>query len=333
MGLVIESAEGRAVGGKLSRCGRRTLKSSGPHSFWRAKAHGVVVWAGLICLLFAAVPTTAQEAPTTVDEVSIVAVDPKSEKAISEFVSTTSVKSGTGQMGRWDKEICVSIENLRPDAADMIRELIASNAREVGLLMGAPNCKPNIFILATDNAEMLLTAMFKKNSRAFLDDEWTIREGQGKLMEFIASDRPVRWWYVVKRVTRKGQPYRVGAAIEGRGRIGSTVRADFSHVVVVLDVSRIGKINFPALAGYVAMVSLVQTSPDAEFAGVPTILRLFSDRDAGLLPAEGMTDWDRAFLKALYKAPRDAKRITIQERDISRAMQEALAETECDAKQ
>lgn len=333
MSLVIEAVRARAAGGTLWRYSRQTLKRAAPQSLWRSTAPGVGAWAGLICLLLAAAPTTAQEAPTTVDEVSIIAVDPKSEKAISEFVSTTSVKSGTGQMGRWDKEICVSIENLRPDAADMIRELIASNAREVGLLMGAPNCNPNIFILATDNAEMLLTATFKKNSRAFLDDEWTIREGKGKLKEFIASDRPVRWWYVVKRVTHKGKPYRVGTVIEGRGRIGSTVRADFSHVVIVLDVSRIRQINFPALAGYVAMVSLVQTSPDAEFAGVPTILRLFSDRDAGLLPAEGMTDWDRAFLKALYKAPRDAKRITIQERDISRAMQEALAETERDAKQ
>lgn len=288
-------------------------------------------WTALACLLLVAWPVAAQQAPTTVDEVSIVATDPRSEEAISEFVSTTSVKSGTGQMGRWDKEVCVSVSGLKPEYADFILERIATNAAQVGLTTGLPGCTPNLIVLATDNAEELLKASAKKNSRAFLDDEWTIREGRGKLEEFITSDRPVRWWFVVARVTRDGKPYRVGSTIElnnGSTYIRSPVRADFHHVFVILDVSRIRTIRFAALADYIAMVSLAQTSPDAEFAGVPTILRLFADREAGLEPAEGMTDWDRAFLKALYAAPRSAKRITIQERDITRAMREALADKE-----
>jgi hypothetical protein len=259
--------------------------------------------------------------------VTIVGTDPTSKKAVTEFVETTSVKTGTGQMGRWDKEVCLSVSGLKSEYASFILERIAVTAGEVGLATGKPGCTPNLIVVATDNAEKLLTESVKKNQRAFLDDQWTIREGRGKLKEFIASNRPVRWWFVVARVTRDGTPYEVGGAVEIRGSsmIGSTVRADFHHVFVILDVSRIRTVRFAALADYIAMVSLAQTSPDAEFAGVPTILRLFSDREAGLTPAEGMTDWDRAFLKGLYSAPRSAKRMSIQERDISRAIQDALA--------
>lgn len=283
---------------------------------------------GSLLLLLA--PAAAQEPSTTVDEVEIIATDPKSEKAISGFVSTTSVKSGTGQMGRWDKEVCLSVTGLKPEYADFIAERISTEARQVGLVIGAPGCKPDLIVIATDNAEQLLALSVKANQRAFLDDQWTIQEGRGKLNELIASDSPVRWWFVAKRVLSDGSAYEQGALVQSMdwGKTGASVRADFDHVFVILDVSRIRTVRFAALADYIAMVSLAQTSPEAEFAGVPTILRLFADREAGLEPAVGMTDWDRAFLKALYEAPRNAKRITIQERDITRAMRDALASKE-----
>lgn len=283
--------------------------------------------AGLASALVAAQPATARQEPTTVEGITVSGEKPQTqEQKIKTFVAAASVKTGTGQLGRWDKEICVVVENVRADAAAVLKDRIAATAQEVGLTVGDAGCKPNIMILATDDAQALLTASVKKNKRAFLDDEWTLRVREEDLDEFIASDQPVRCWFVVKRVTRDGKPYRVGTVIEGRGRIGSTVRADFNHVFIILDVSRIGKVKFPALADYVAMVSLAQISPDAEFPDVPTVLRLFEREGAERAEAEGMTAWDHALLKALYSAPRDAKRMSIQEFRIRRSMEEALGE-------
>lgn len=279
--------------------------------------------------LIVSTPAAAQQPPTTVDEVSITGEKRQTtEEKIETFVETTSVKTGTGQLGRWDKEICVSIENLRPDAALIIKERIETVARDVGLVAGAPECKPNIVIIATDNAQALLSASVKKNRRAFLDGSGTLRVGQDELDRFIASNQPIRWWFVVKRVMWDGQSYEEGQIVDvhGKGRIGSTVRADFNHAFIVLDVSRIGTVKFPALADYIAMVSLAQISPDAELPDVPSVLRLFEDEGANSGEIDGMTSWDRALLKALYTSPRNAKRLKIQQDDMARAMQEALAE-------
>ena len=292
----------------------------------RSSRAGHTLAASVGALLLAVQPVIAQEQPTTVDEVVVTTETPEAKREIiTSFVRATSVRTGTGQMGRWDKGICPVVEGLKSEYADFVLARISATAAEVGLEVGLPGCKPNLIVIATDNAEALLTQSVKKNRRAFLGDEWTIRLGSDKLKAFIEADQPVRWWFVVKRVTRDGTPYEEGSIIEGTGKIKSAVRADFSHVFVVLDVSRIRKVHYPALADYVAMVSLAQTSPNADLPNVPTILRLFSDRDAGLAPAEGLTDWDHAFLKALYAAKRDAKRMSVQEWEMSRSMEEALA--------
>lgn len=284
--------------------------------------------AGLGALLLAVQPAAAQDPPPTVEELIVPGMRPESRREIvARFVSAASVETGTGQVGRWDKDICLSVDGLQPQYADAIQHRIATEAAALGLVVGKQGCKPNIVVVATDNAQTLLKYAVEKNQRAFLDDEWALRVGKGELQKFIASDQPVRWWFVVKRVTRDGQPYEVRKATEvrGSGKIRSTVRADFSHAFIVLDVTRIRTVRFSALADYIAMVSLAQTDPDAQLPNVPTILRLFRDRDEGLTPAESLTDWDRAFLKALYAARRDAKRVSIQEREMTRSMEEALA--------
>ena len=51
-------------------------------------------------------------------------------------------------------------------------------------------------------------------------------------------------------------------------------------------------------ADYVAMVGLAQLKPSDSLADAPTILKLFNGSPQAA-PA-GMTDWDRAYLKALY---------------------------------
>lgn len=279
-------------------------------------------FAGLMALtamLFCAQPTLAQEDSTTVDELTISGQKPQTrEEKIDKFVETATVKTPTGQIGRWDKEICVSIDNIKPEYADAIQGRITSMALELGLTTGPPGCKPNIFILGTIDGNAATKQLIKDHKKFFRDDEWTISVGQDKLEKFASSNLPVRSWFVVKRVTRDGKPYRVGSTIEGRGRIGSTVRADFSHAFLVVDVSRIEVSLVPLLPDYVAMVALSQINLEAELPEVPTVLNIFTENAER---PSGLTDWDHGYLRGLYSAKRDAKRAAVQKYQISNTME------------
>lgn len=285
-------------------------------------------FAGLaaLAILLVAQPTAAQqESATTVDEVTITAARQTQEEKIEAFVETTTVKSPTGQLGRWDREICPTVINVVPKAADMIYGRIAEVAADVGLTIGPPGCKPNIFIVGTGDSKELLERLVEINKKLFLDDQWAIRVSRSKLQEFINAEYPVKAWFVTRRVTWEGNPYEAGANIQGRGRIRSTVRADFSHVVVVLDVSRIRTVRFPALVDYITMVSLAQINPDAELPpNVPSVLRLFEYQGQDLSQASGLTTWDRALLKGLYSATRGAKRASTQRLEIEQIMKDSL---------
>jgi len=92
----------------------------------------------------------------------------------------------------------------------------------------------------------------------------------------------------------------------------------------MIDVARVGVIRFDALADYVTMVGLAQIDPDADPAGVSTILNLFAARDRGATPPAGLTGWDVAYLQSLYSVDPNVIRGSRQQRDIVRAMSDRL---------
>ena len=52
------------------------------------------------------------------------------------------------------------------------------------------------------------------------------------------------------------------------------------------------------MADYIAMAGLAKFNLDADFGTAPTILRLFKDTDDAKPPS--LSDWDKAYLRALY---------------------------------
>ncbi len=78
------------------------------------------------------------------------------------------------------------------------------------------------------------------------------------------------------------------------GRVGWYLFRAF----VIVDASQLKGMALGQFADYVAMVGLAQIKPADSLGDAPTILKLFNGVPQGA-PA-GMTDWDRAFLKAFY---------------------------------
>lgn len=82
---------------------------------------------------------------------------------------------------------------------------------------------------------------------------------------------------------------------KGPGRLSTQVVDALFKTMVIVDTDMTGDVNTTQLGDYIALISLAQLDPRAETQGFDTILNLFSG-DA----QQGLTEWDRAYLVALY---------------------------------
>jgi len=280
-----------------------------------------------VLLLQQAAPAAqSTQDPTDVEGLVVTARPQPAKEAITGFVASVSAESGNGRLARWDRKVCPGTIGLKPAYAQLMIDRIATTAVKVGLEVGEPGCKANMIIVGTDDSAALVGNIVKENPDAFGKFDGAVSRGRRHLDAFVVSQDPVRWWHVTTRVSADGEKYASGESIRIRdaSRLHATTRDDFSHVVIVMDARRMGRLKIAALADYIAMVGLAQIEPEAKTDGVNTILNLFSDRAAGLPPPDGLTDWDIAYLKGLYTARRDAPRGAAQERDVVRTMSDEL---------
>lgn len=279
-------------------------------------------------LLQQAAPAAQTPEDSTTVEGLVVTARPIPEKeAIAAFVSGVSAQSANKRLARWDRKICPGVIGVRESYAQVLNDRIAKAAVDVGLEVGEPGCKANMLIVGTAASDLLVKNMIAGNPDAFSKYDHGVTRGRKALDAFTRSKAPVRWWHVTSRKTADGERYQAGDSIlvRGVGRLKSTTRDDFDHVIIVLDVSRIGKMRLGALADYIAMVGLAQIDPQADTKGVSSILNLFEDREAGLTPPDGLTEWDLAYLNGLYGARRDTLNSTGQKQDVVGSMAKDLA--------
>jgi hypothetical protein len=282
----------------------------------------------------AAAPAPARPAPpppppqpTTVEGLVITArpAAPPID-TVSAFVAEVSAPTANGRLARWDRKICPGVVGLKAPYGQALIDRIAAVSAAVGLETGAPGCRPNMVIIATDDSQTLAKSIVDRNPAAFARWERGMSRGDKALGAFVETPTPVRWWHVTRTKTADGQSYTQGAAVRVRSasRLRATTRDDFDHVIILIDVKRVGVIRFEALADYITMIGLAQIEPDVDLTGVKSVIGLFADRDSGAEPARGLTEWDAAYLLGLYSANRDVVRGSRQERDIARRMLQQL---------
>lgn len=278
----------------------------------------------------AAAPAPSQPSPprdTVVEDLTVTARPaPPPIDTVSAFVADVSADGPNGRLARWDRRICPGVIGLRQPYAQRLIDRIALVAVTVGLRVGEPGCRPNMVIVATDDSQAMARMVVDRNPTAFGKWESGVSRGREALKDFVETPRPVRWWHVTRTTLADGQTYERGSQVRVRslGRIRATSRDNFDHVIIMIDVARVGVIRFDALADYVTMVGLAQIDPDADPAGVSTILNLFAARDSGATPPAGLTGWDVAYLQSLYSVDPNVIRGSRQQRDIVRAMSDRL---------
>lgn len=296
-------------------------------------------------LLLAISPQTAVgQAATAVDDVMVEGVR-RNEKTTFDFIRSVSAPPfGARTMAVWTGPICLSIDNLRPEASAALRDRVLGRVQGMGVEVGASGCRPNVIVIFTADAQATADDLVTRNRSAFRPTTGATQQDRGSLRRFVSSDRPVRWWSVSMPVDvdsgrrtvsiigehgtavhyqspgvagaqgqAGGPPWRRVRGIQPRG---DNVRDVLQISFIIVDAERAEGTSLAALADYMSMVMLSQVDPEADISGRPTILRLFEAEDR----PQQLTQWDQDYLRALYAAPVAWSNIRFQQEEIARRM-------------
>jgi hypothetical protein len=231
------------------------------------------------------------------------------KREISHFVSSFDVTYLNAPLERWNSPICPLVAGLSSERGEFILARLSQIARDSHAPLAAEHCQPNLYVVVTGDPDLLVEKWTKRDRRMF-----DSCNGFGYVREFLHSRQPIRVFYNATLRSSDGA-HRDPAALEvagltldfslnscvsagvaGSRLIYGAVRA-LSAVVIVVDGTRIARLNMGQLADYVSMVGFAQIRLDANTGNAPTILGLFHEPDS---PPQGLSLWDRSFLESLY---------------------------------
>lgn len=271
--------------------------------------------AAAAALAIAATPGWAQaqerrEPPETrVDEI-LVEGRPLAEAARA-FVQEVGEAPRRRGLALWRDEVCVGVVNLKPEAAQPLIDHISQVAERLEVETGDPGCAPNVIIVFTEEPKSLATQLVSANRRMFRLGTNNFNLDIVALREFQNSDAPVRWWHTSvptnsntgERAVRlpgdlgpTGQPSAPVIVVFAASRLHSQIRDDMNRVVIVADVDRTAELSPRQLGDYLAFVALAQVDAKGDLSGWPSVLNVFEDPAS----SDGFSEWDWAFLTALY---------------------------------
>lgn len=226
------------------------------------------------------------------------------------FVEAVAAPASGRGLARWGGRVCVGVVNLQPELAQAVVDHVSGVALEQGLRIGDPGCTPNVVIIFADDAPAMAAALVAADRHAFHLGVGGLDRGREALEAFQTSDAPVRWWHVSmpviggthqRAIRMPGDTSPIYVPGEGRVNKGRPISDELNKVIVIVDADRLGGANLRQVSDYLSMVALAQVDPNGQTAGLDTVLNVFAD-PAGV---DGLTAWDRTYLRALYRAPKE----------------------------
>lgn len=225
------------------------------------------------------------------------------DRMVRDFVDdVTDPPRGRG-VARWNRQVCVGVANLNATVAQPMLDRISQAVLDAGLEPGEPGCRPQVLVIATSNGQEMARGLVQARPRAFRTGIDGTSQSYLALRQFQTNEDAVRWWHVSMPVVADTgapavrTPPDVSPVISKTpGRLTTPIRNDLQRVFVIVDFEKASGLTLDQLSDYIAMVALSQIDPQAELQGYDTILNLFDASE----PPEGLTDWDRSYLSALY---------------------------------
>lgn len=246
------------------------------------------------------------------------------------FVGRVAAPARRRGLGRWNR-VCPAVANLDRAVAQVIVDRIAQTAADLGVEVQGPGCEANIIVVFTTEAPALTRAMVEAEPRVFRHGGGGIDRGTAALGRFISSEQPIRWWTLSvpvdsetgrRAVRARGDPGGASVsdriaqlfncnpadcaaaaapaiAINSASRLNTQIVDHIYKSIIVVDMDAVAGLNTTQLGDYLSMISLTQVDPEADTGPFDTVLNLFDNREG----VTGLTDWDRAYMEALYNSP------------------------------
>jgi len=304
-----------------------------------------VVRAFAFCaLLMTAIPAAlAQPAPLPQENITVTAIQLREmvEKFAKTFITPTKL---TGKIARWDNGICPVAVGQSPQSTAFVTARVKAIAAAAGApVSDSASCTPNIEIVFTSAPQDLLDNI-RKNDPDYLG--YAESSSQRKKLATIAH--PIQAWYETETVDLRGtrrvdsgrrlgtgsvmsnftrmnrDPIDLPDATYARttgNHINDGTHSAFHHVIIAVDTKKLAGQNFIALADYIALLALAQLDSLDACQKLPSVVNMTApDCDHRV---DGMTQYDLAYLQALYGMSAD-KSLIFQQGDLTGRMEAAL---------
>ena len=271
----------------------------------------VMTMAVLACLAGPAMGQVqpGEESVTQVEDI-VVLGRPLAEVA-REFVAEVGEAPRGRGLARWNTPLCPGAVNLRPDVAQSLIDHVSMRAEELGVTTGDPGCSPNVVFVFSEEPKVLAAALVDASPKEFNLGPRTFNLSSDDLRHFREADVPVRWWHTSMPVNADTgeRAVRLPGEVDNQGNptaptnsvysstLSGVVREDLFRVIVIVDAARVADVSPLQLADYLAFVALAQIDPQGDRSEAPSVLTSFDNPYS----SEGLSEWDQAYLKDLYR--------------------------------
>lgn len=237
----------------------------------------------------------------------------------TDMLSDFGVAQANAPAARWTEPICLKIVGL----SDRQAAIVDARIREVAVMVRAPlakgKCSGNAVVTFTGNGAQVTSEIARRAPGRLSEVPEALRS------RYLTDSLPTRWWYSTgvgaadgmaassagppgvfyegadTGATALGMSGEDGTVVTHRSSLVSTQTArSIRSATVIIDASQTGGVAIETLADFAALVLLAEVKPGARSSSI-SVLAAFGGYD----PPKGLTDWDMAFLKALYRIPLD----------------------------
>ncbi len=219
--------------------------------------------------------------------------------------------SSIQSVARWRDPVCPLVSGLPRDQAEVLLERLSAIAIQAGAPLGAADCRPNLYIVASADPKSTLKAWVRRQPILFGPGH------EAAVQRVIETPRPVRIWLKVATTSVNGHyatdHSQALFAMSGQSSVPVVNWTDPTHLsastaryiagAAVVVGPEVGKVSVGQLAAYIALSTFAEVNPDADLGSEPSILNLFRSRASA---PEGLSAADGAYLKALYRVQPNA---------------------------
>lgn len=224
-------------------------------------------------------------------------------KRITEMIRAFTDVDSQSQIPQFLDPVCPLVVGFEDDAARQVEDRIRQIGDAIDLGAGEEGCQANLLIVGTADRDVVLDYWEDKQKRIF----WGLSPRERD--ELRESEEPLIAWQLRVYLDANGMPVQTDPAtgirtVEltlGASRLRRASRPVAQSAVVVVDTSALAGIDTRQMADHIAMRALAPIDPEAarELTS-PTILHLLDAGPDDVVPLS-LTEWDFAFLKALYE--------------------------------